>query len=176
MSQFCGSLAALSKRSGVTSAASADSVMPTRLIDASAVKPNVLDTASSQFSSGPSPSLKDYITEAKAFRNAAFQHMVQAMTALPSAHMTVDEYLAWAEHHPGRYELCEGAVTAMSPEGAGHAERKAAVYAALLAAIRRRGVPSHALPDGMTVRIDDATAYEPDAVVYCGAKLPPTAV
>ena len=34
----------------------------------------------------------------------------------------------------------------------------------------------HALPDGMTVRIDDVTAYEPDALVYCGTKLPPSAV
>jgi Uma2 family endonuclease len=39
--------------------------------------------------------------------------------------MTVDEYLAWAADHPGRYELCYGAVTAMSPEGAGHATKLA---------------------------------------------------
>ncbi len=32
------------------------------------------------------------------------------------------------------------------------------------------------LPDGMTVRVDETTAYEPDALVYCGAKLPPRAV
>jgi len=120
--------------------------------------------------------LRGYITEPKAFRNAVFRHIMATMTALPNARMTVDEYLAWAEDRPGRYELCEGAVTAISPEGAGHAERKAAVYAALKAAIRARGVPCHALPDGMTVRIDDTTAYEPDAVVYCGAKLPPTAI
>jgi Uma2 family endonuclease len=28
----------------------------------------------------------------------------------------------------------------------------------------------------MTVRIDEATAYEPDALVYCGQKVPPSAV
>jgi Uma2 family endonuclease len=28
------------------------------------------------------------------------------------------------------------------------------------------------LPDGMTVRIDDSTAHEPDALVYCGLELP----
>ena len=27
------------------------------------------------------------------------------------------------------------------------------------------------LPDGMTVRVDDTTAHEPDALVYCGAEL-----
>src|SRR5271166_2758059 len=98
------------------------------------------------------------------------------MTALPKTRLTVDEYLAWAEQQPGRYELLDGAVVAMSPEGAGHAERKAAVHAALLSGIRARGVPCYALPDGMTVRIDESTAYEPDALVYCGTKLPPSAI
>ena len=32
------------------------------------------------------------------------------------------------------------------------------------------------LPDGMTVRIDIATAYEPDALVYCGQEVAPTAL
>lgn len=98
------------------------------------------------------------------------------MTALPKARMTVDEYLAWAEEQPGRYELLDGAIVAMSPEGAGHAETKAAVHAALLAGIRAQKLVCYALPDGMTVRINDVTAYEPDAVVYCGTKLPPSAV
>jgi Uma2 family endonuclease len=90
--------------------------------------------------------------------------------------MTVDEYLAWAGERPGRYELRDGNVVAMSPENAGHAEKKAAMHAALLAGIRARRLGCHALPDGMTVRIDQATAYEPDAVVYCGGKLPASAV
>jgi Uma2 family endonuclease len=98
------------------------------------------------------------------------------MTALPKTHMTVDEYLVWAEEQSGRYELLDGAVFATSPEGAGHAEKKAAIHAALLAGIRARRLPCYVLPDGMTVRINDVTAYEPDALVYCGAKVPPTAV
>jgi Uma2 family endonuclease len=98
------------------------------------------------------------------------------MTAVPKARMSVDEYLAWAGDQPGRYELLDGAIVAMSPEGAAHAERKAAIHAVLLAAVRARRLPCHVLPDGMTVRINDATAYEPDALVYCGAKLTPTAV
>jgi len=98
------------------------------------------------------------------------------MIALPKMRLTVDEYLAWAEQQPGRFELLDGTVIAMSPEGAGHAERKAAMHAALLAAIRARGLTRHALPDGMTVRIDNSTAYEPDALVYCGTKLQPYAV
>lgn len=98
------------------------------------------------------------------------------MPALPKDKITVDQYLAWAAEQPGRYELVDGRVVAMSPEAAGHAERKAAVHAALLAAVRRSGVRCHVLPDGMTVRIDAMTAYEPDALVYCGAKLAAAAV
>jgi len=101
---------------------------------------------------------------------------MKPMAALPRERMTVDQYLAWVERQPGRYELVDGVVVAMSPEGAGHAERKAAVHAVLNAAIRRMNLPCHALPDGMTVRIDQTTAYEPDALVYCGSKLVPSAV
>lgn len=98
------------------------------------------------------------------------------MNILAHARMNVDEYLAWAEDQAGRYELVNGTVHAMSPENAGHAEKKAAVHATLLAGIRAGRLPCHALPDGMTLRIDEATAYEPDAVVYCGAKLAPSSI
>jgi Uma2 family endonuclease len=64
----------------------------------------------------------------------------------------------------------------MSPERARHGEVKFNVQAALLAGIRRAGLPCHMLPDGMTVRIDDSTAHEPDALVYCGLKLPDSAL
>jgi Uma2 family endonuclease len=94
------------------------------------------------------------------------------MTALPEHRMTVDEYLAWAEGQEGRFELYAGTVYAMSPERAGHAKIKLAVHMALVAGIRTRGLPCHVLPDGMTVRINDLTAHEPDALVYCGLELP----
>ena len=93
------------------------------------------------------------------------------MNAIPQHRMTVDEYFTWAARRPGRYELINGAVYEMSPETAGHAKTKAAVYVALMTAVRRHRLPCHALPDGMTVRIDETTAYEPDAVVYCGEEL-----
>jgi Uma2 family endonuclease len=97
------------------------------------------------------------------------------MNVLPKR-MTVDEYLTWAEGQPGRRELLHGVVHAMGPERAAHAEIKFAVQTALLNAIRRAGLPCHMLPDGMTVRIDASTAFEPEALVYCGAKLPPSAL
>jgi len=98
------------------------------------------------------------------------------MTALPKHKMTVDEYLAWAQDQPGRFELYAGAVYAMAPERAGHAKVKFAVQVALRAAIQRAGIDCHMLPDGMTVRVDAHTAHEPDALVYCGQELPDSAV
>lgn len=98
------------------------------------------------------------------------------MPALPQHRMTVDEYLAWAEGQEGRFELYAGTVYAMSPERARHGEVKFNVQAALLAGIRRAGLPCYMLPDGMTVHIDDTTAHEPDALVNCGLKLPDSAL
>ncbi len=97
--------------------------------------------------------------------------MLDTMTALPQARMTVDEYLTWAKTHPGRYELYDGLVYDMSPEGAGHAKVKFAVQTALAAGIRARGLACHMLPDGLTVRVEARTAYEPDALVYCGQEV-----
>src|SRR5437870_5417415 len=88
----------------------------------------------------------------------------RSMTATPQTRITVDEYLAWAAGQQGRHELYDGTVYAMSPEGAGHAKAKFAVQTALAAGIRTRGLPCHMMPDGMTVRIDARTAFEPDAL------------
>ncbi|GJD33391.1 Uma2 family endonuclease [Methylobacterium aerolatum] len=88
----------------------------------------------------------------------------------PKQIMTTDEFLAWAEGRPGRYELIEGQVIAMSPERMRHAEVKFATSRALRDGIRKAGLPCRAMPDGMTVRIDDRTAFEPDALVYCGER------
>jgi Uma2 family endonuclease len=98
------------------------------------------------------------------------------MSAVPEKCMNVDEFLAWAEGRPGRYELFRGVVYATTPERAIHAQVKFAVQTALANAIRARRVPCHMLPDGMTVRIDDSTAHEPDALIYCGPRLAPAAL
>jgi Uma2 family endonuclease len=97
-------------------------------------------------------------------------------SAAPDGRMTTDEFLVWAEGRPGRYELIDGQVIAMSPERVQHAEVKAAAYLGLRAGIRSAGLPCRAMPDGMTVRIDDHTAFEPDALVYCGERADPRAV
>jgi Uma2 family endonuclease len=37
-------------------------------------------------------------------------------------------------------------------------------------------LPGEALPDGMMVKIDEHTAYQPDAVVHCDQPLPDDAI
>jgi Uma2 family endonuclease len=98
------------------------------------------------------------------------------MQQLAKPKMTVDEFLAWAEENPGRYELSEGEVYAMSPERLEHAHTKFAMQSALAAAIRKAGVPCRMVPDGATVRVSERTAYEPDALVYCGPEKPGHAI
>ena len=93
------------------------------------------------------------------------------MVALPKQRMTVDTFLAWAEGQPGRFELVDGEVFAMAPERAGHALVKYATQTALKRAIVAAGADGHMMPDGMTVRIDATTTFEPDALVYCGARM-----
>ncbi len=86
--------------------------------------------------------------------------------------MTVDEFLPWAEaQERGRYELHDGEAVAMSPERAAHWKVKFNAAVALRNAIAAAVLKCHAVPDGTTVRISQRTAYEPDALVYCGEEV-----
>jgi Uma2 family endonuclease len=99
--------------------------------------------------------------------------IVPTMSSAAERLMTVDEFLAWAKEPEGRWELFDGQPIAMSPERLTHAETKAEAWTALRHAIERAGAPCHAVPDGMTVRISARMAFKPDALVYCGERLPP---
>jgi Uma2 family endonuclease len=95
---------------------------------------------------------------------------------LPSD-FTADAFIAWAMEQPrGRFELVRGTVVAMAPERARHARAKGRVYRALGDAIARAGRDCEAFTDGMSVRIDDLTVYEPDALVRCGPRTPDDSV
>lgn len=90
---------------------------------------------------------------------------------------TADEFIAWALEQPtGRFELDGGVVVALAPERANHATAKLNAAVALRAAVAARSLPCQAFPDGVTVRVDDRTVYEPDALVRCGPRLPGDAV
>jgi Uma2 family endonuclease len=88
--------------------------------------------------------------------------------------MTSDEFIAWAMEQPEgeHYELVAGEVVPMSPERLSHAEVKALVWMSLHAALETARLPCKAYPDGVTVVVDEHTAYEPDALVRCGDPLP----
>lgn len=98
------------------------------------------------------------------------------MQAIAKEKMSPDEFLVWAEAQEGRWELHDGALVAMSPERVVHAETKGQVAQTLARAIESAHAPCRALPDGLGVRVGAGTVFEPDALVYCGARLPPDAI
>ena len=94
----------------------------------------------------------------------------------PELRMSRDEYRRWTEQQPsGRFERIDGVVSAMAPERASHADRKALVWLALRQAIAAAELDCHVYPDGMTVEVDD-NDFEPDAVLHCGERLPGDAI
>ena len=85
--------------------------------------------------------------------------------------MTADAYLAWLEEQPTwRYELVDGQIVAMNARTARHIVAKFAIVCALKVATN--GKPFHVLGDGMCVRVDARTVFEPDALVYGGTEVP----
>jgi Uma2 family endonuclease len=97
-------------------------------------------------------------------------------TSTPPTRMSVDEFLVWSEGQEGRWELYNGVAYAMAPERVRHGTVKYAVQKALERGIAAAGLGCHMQPDGATVRVNAHTAHEPDALVYCGEKLPGDAI
>jgi Uma2 family endonuclease len=99
--------------------------------------------------------------------------MNDGAAALAKRLMNADEFLAWAVEQVGgrRYELVAGEVVAMSPERVGHARVKNLVWLSLRTALREGELQCEALGDGLSVRIDSSTVYEPDALVRCGERV-----
>jgi Uma2 family endonuclease len=95
------------------------------------------------------------------------------MSATAPAHMTADEFIAWAMQQPEgkRYELVAGEVVAMAPERIAHGRTKFRFARRLAEAIEAAGLDCEAFGDGMAVRVDAETVYEPDVLVRCGQRL-----
>jgi Uma2 family endonuclease len=93
------------------------------------------------------------------------------MSATVPLRMTGDEFIAWAMEQPEgkRYELVAGEVVAMAPERAAHGRMKGLMYARLAKAIEAGRLRCEVFGDGMAVRVDADTIYEPDALVRCGS-------
>jgi Uma2 family endonuclease len=92
------------------------------------------------------------------------------MPALAKTQMTVDEFLATAEKRKGRWEIENGVAYAMAPERLAHGRVKGEAFIALRNAIRKANLPCEAVTDSVAVRIAAHTAYQPDALVYCGPR------
>src|SRR5271169_5935148 len=94
--------------------------------------------------------------------------------------MTVEEFLPWAEGKEGRWELHDGVPVMMSsadpvmmaPERAVHARTKFRAAKTLDGAVARAGLTCEVFTDGMAIRVDARTTYEPDASVVCGPRVP----
>ncbi len=87
--------------------------------------------------------------------------------------MTADEFIAWAVHLPDgeHYELVDGEVVAMAPERAVHVRVKQRMAVLLERGIEASGHACEAFVDGLSVRVDETTVYEPDVLVHCGEPL-----
>ncbi len=98
--------------------------------------------------------------------------------------MTVDEFLPWAEGKEGRWELHDGVPVMissadpvmMSPERAAHIRTKFSAAKALDGAVAAAGVACEVFTDGMAIRVDARTTYQPDASVVCGPRVAPDAI
>ncbi len=87
--------------------------------------------------------------------------------------ITAHEFIDWAMQQPEgqRYELVAGDVVGRAPEPAAHAQAKLLVARRLADAVETAGLPCEVYGDGMSVRVDSETVYEPDAFVRCGQPL-----
>src|SRR5690349_5827172 len=91
--------------------------------------------------------------------------------------MNADDFIGWAmAQETGRYELFEGEVITMAPERAAHNELKLELAIRLRQSVREAGLQCQVFTDGMAVRVDASTVFEPDATVRCGGRLDPNAV
>jgi len=95
------------------------------------------------------------------------------MRANLEAGMTVEDFLAWLEDRPRkpRYELIAGEPVEMSPERVRHSIVKNRIWRALDDALVSSGLPFTAIGDGVGVRADDYTVFEPDASVAADGSL-----
>ena len=95
------------------------------------------------------------------------------MSASIQKHMTAEDFLTWAMEQPEgqHYELDGGRAVAMAPERAAHARAKLRFVRRFADAIEAAPLRCEVFGDGMTVRVDADTVFEPDMLVRCGLPL-----
>ena len=87
--------------------------------------------------------------------------------------MSAEAFMAWADLQPKerRYELLDGSVFEMQSERAIHGRAKGRIFTAFARQIAELGLSSETFTDGMAVRVDDDTIFQPDALLRCGQPL-----
>jgi Uma2 family endonuclease len=93
--------------------------------------------------------------------------------------LSTDEFLRWLESRAEdeRWELVDGEpVRSMAPETVRHVELKRNLLETLRDALRTAGLPCRALGDGVAVRVDPRSFFQPDASVTCAERVDPDAV
>src|SRR5437868_4471900 len=92
---------------------------------------------------------------------------------MPAAPVTFSTMICWPSTSDSRVAMILPTTSIELPAAK---TAQLAIYMDLFASIRAGKLPCHVMPDGMTVRIADTTAYEPDALIYCGPRLPPSSL
>ena len=91
------------------------------------------------------------------------------MATKPKTNLTVEQYLkAYVDEPAGRYELVNGTVVTMAAETARHVRAKLSVYSLFNRQVEKLSSGCEVFGDGMTIKINEKTAREPDVSVQCG--------
>jgi Uma2 family endonuclease len=90
--------------------------------------------------------------------------------------MTSDAFIAGAMEQDARHEQVAGEIVTMAPARSTRAFTRLHIAGRLADAVEGAGLACQVCPDGMAVEIDDATTFEPDALVRCGTPLPADAI
>jgi len=92
--------------------------------------------------------------------------MIGAMNIALPTRLTVDEFLAWAVRQTeGKYELVDGGVIEEPRQNWGHTKTRMQASVALRKAIDWGQSTFYVAPNGPTVRVNEHTAFTPDALV-----------
>jgi Uma2 family endonuclease len=93
--------------------------------------------------------------------------------------LSTDEFLQWLENRAEteRWELIDGEpVRGMSPETVRHVELKRNALESLRDGLRAAGLPCRAFGDGVAVRVDPRSYFQPDASLTCAEHVDPDAI
>jgi Uma2 family endonuclease len=92
--------------------------------------------------------------------------MILAMNIALPTRLTVDEFVAWAvRQKKGKYELVDGVIIEEPRQNWGHTKTRMQALVALREAIDWGQSTFYVAPNGPTVRVNEHTAFTPDALV-----------